>query len=189
MRLFWEHGYEATSLTQLRAAMGGISTASFYAAFGSKEALFREVLERYLAAYGQVTAPLKDSNVPPRLAIEQALRASARMQTDRNHPLGCLIVLSTITGSPENQHLQARLAAERQRNREGVQACITRAIAAGKLSDGIGIAALAAVFDTFLVGLSVQARDGVPLAVLEAGITDLMRVWDSLATSPTHTHD
>lgn len=42
MLLFWEYGYESTSLAQLRAGMGNISAASFYAAFESKEALFRE---------------------------------------------------------------------------------------------------------------------------------------------------
>jgi len=88
MRLFWEQGYEATSLAQLKGAMGGIAPASFYAAFKSKEALFREVLDRYLVTHGQVTAPLLDPAVPPRMAVEQSLRASARMQTDGAHPLG-----------------------------------------------------------------------------------------------------
>lgn len=47
MNLFWEHGFESTSLSQLRAAMRYISAASFYAAFDSKEALFREAVDRY----------------------------------------------------------------------------------------------------------------------------------------------
>ena len=40
MLLFWDHGFEATSISQLREAMGGISAGSFYTAFESKEALF-----------------------------------------------------------------------------------------------------------------------------------------------------
>ena len=47
LRLFWQQGYEATSISQLIDAMGGISTASFYATFYSKEALFREAVRRY----------------------------------------------------------------------------------------------------------------------------------------------
>ena len=171
MRLFWEQGYEATSLAQLKAAMGGIAPASFYAAFRSKEALFREVVDRYLATHGQVTAPLLDPAVPPRLAIERSLRASARMQTDGTHPLGCLVVLSTSTGSPENRHLQAVLAAERQRNRAGLRGD----------TDGAG---LAAVFDAFLAGLSIEARDEVSLPALDAGITELMRLWDAHTQPP-----
>jgi len=181
MSLFWEHGYEATSLTQLKAAMGGISAASFYAAFVSKEALFREVLGRYLATHGRVTAPLHDPALPPREAIEQALRGSARMQTDQTHPLGCLIVLATSICSPENGHLQALLEQERQRNRAGLLACVERAVAVGDLPHGTNVSALAAMFDTFLTGLTTQARDRVPLGVLDAAISELIRVWDSLA--------
>jgi len=180
MSLFWQHGYEATSLAQLKAAMGGISAASFYAAFASKEALFREVLVRYLATYGRVTGPLHDPVLPPREAIEQALRGSARMQTDPAHPLGCLVVLATSTCSPENGHLQALLAEERQHNRAGLLACVERAVAAGDLPHDTNAGALAAMFDTFLVGLTIQARDCVPLASLEAAVSGLMRVWDGL---------
>ncbi len=183
MSLFWEHGYEATSLAQLKAAMGGISAASFYAAFASKEALFREVLCRYLATHGRVTASLHNPALPPREAIEQALRGSARMQTDQAHPLGCLVVLATSTCSPENSHLQALLAEERQRNRAGLLACVERAIAAGDLPHGTDAGALAAMFDTFLAGLTIQARDRVPLASLEAAVSGLMRVWDGLAAA------
>lgn len=39
MELFWAQGYEGTTLADLRKAMGGITAPSFYAAFGSKEAL------------------------------------------------------------------------------------------------------------------------------------------------------
>lgn len=190
MRLFWEHGYEATSLAQLKAAMGGISAASFYAAFGSKEVLFREAVDRYLATHGQVMAPLADPAISPRTAVEQCLRASAHMQTDPAHPLGCLVVLSTGTCSPENRHLQAALAAERNRNRAGLHACVQRAIGTGELRPDTNALGLATVLDAFLTGLSVEARDRVPAASLDAAITELMRLWDEHAADearPAHT--
>ncbi len=183
MLLFWERGYEATSLTDLKAAMGGISTASFYAAFTSKEALFREVVDRYLATHGQVTASLRDGDYDPRTAIEHALRRSAEMQTTETHPPGCLVVLATRTCSPQNRHIQAVLTAERGRNRAGLRACVDRAVAVGDLPPDIDAAAVASLFDTVLVGLSTQARDGVPLATIDAAITNLMRVWDVLAAT------
>jgi TetR/AcrR family transcriptional regulator, copper-responsive repressor len=182
MRVFWQFGYEATSLAALKQAMGGISTASFYAAFGSKEGLFREATAHYLATHGQVTASLRDPSMAPREAIERALRRSARMQTDAGHPKGCLVVSSASTCAPENGHIQALLAEERARNRLALQACVQRAIATGDLPADTDVAGLAATFETFLVGLSSQARDGVPPAVLEDAISKIMGVWDACAT-------
>ena len=164
--------------------MGGISTASFYAAFGSKEALFREVVVRYLDTHGRVTAALKDPAWPSRAAIEQTLRASARMQVGDAHPQGCLVVLSASACAAETRPIQVVLAAERRRNRAGLLACVARAVAAGELRDGTDAMALATMFESFLLGLSTQARDGVPLAALEAAVTQLMSVWDALAIPP-----
>src|SRR2546430_2244573 len=44
--VFWRHGYEATSVSDLTAAMN-INPPSLYAAFGDKEKLFLEAVERY----------------------------------------------------------------------------------------------------------------------------------------------
>ncbi|MDZ4191500.1 MAG: TetR/AcrR family transcriptional regulator, partial [Pseudomonas sp.] len=55
MLLFWKYGYDATSLSRLKEAIGGgITAPSFYAAFGSKQGLFKEVVERYMETHGRV---------------------------------------------------------------------------------------------------------------------------------------
>lgn len=41
---------------------------------------------RYLRSHGRVLGSLKDASLPLRQAIERALRLSARMQTDPEHP-------------------------------------------------------------------------------------------------------
>src|ERR1700712_982668 len=46
MHVFWERGYEAASIADLTAAMG-ITPPSLYTAFGDKERLFLEAIERY----------------------------------------------------------------------------------------------------------------------------------------------
>jgi len=184
MLLFWQHGYEATSLSLLKTGIGGgITAPSFYAAFGSKEALFREVVERYVATYGQVNASLWDDRLPPRQAVERALRRSARMQTERSHPKGCLLVLSASTCSPEHGAVQKLLARQRARTREGFQRCVQRAVDTGELPADTDVCAFAASFHSFLLGLSMQARDGVPGTVLDAAVTEILRSWDARAAS------
>ena len=178
MLLFWDHGYEATSLAQLRTAMGNISTASFYAAFGSKHILYEEAVRRYTDTYGQVTAPLHDPALAPRDAVEQTLRLSAWMQTDPAHPAGCLLVLSLDTCSPESRELLSSARIERDRSRRGFQAVLRRAKQLGDLEADAPLEALATLFDGCLLGLSIQARDGVSRRRLQAAIGALMTVWD-----------
>lgn len=178
MTLFWAQGYEPTSLNQLKACMGDISPASFYAAFGSKEALFREVFEHYLETHGRAIAILRDETLPPRQAIELALRRSARMQTEPTHPPGCLTILGASNCSPENKHIEGILATERARNREAIKACVARAIASGELSSSTDADALTTTFDTFLLGIALEAKDGASAGRLETAISLLMQLWD-----------
>ncbi|WP_440064280.1 TetR/AcrR family transcriptional regulator [Pseudomonas syringae] len=184
LHLFWEHGYDATSLSQLKATIGGgITAPSFYAAFGSKQALFNEVMEHYLDTYGRVTDSLFDTALPPRDAIELTLRRSAKMQCEPGHPTGCLVALGLMSAcSDESKAISEPLARARDLNRAGIVACIQRAVAAGELPATVIPETLAAVFDSFLLGLSTLARDGVPHATLDAAVTQVMRLWDSLGS-------
>ncbi|MCR4539077.1 TetR/AcrR family transcriptional regulator [Pseudomonas sp. 18.1.10] len=184
MHLFWQHGYDATSLAQLKAGLGGgISAPSFYAAFGSKEALFDECVQRYLATYAQVTECLWDETLLPRQAIETALRQSARMQCEDGHPKGCMVALGVMSApSPENARVADALTQSRVRTRAGIVACVERAIRAGQLPAMPSGAAMAAVFDSFLQGVSILARDNVPHAVIDAAITQLLLTWDVAAS-------
>ena len=179
MRLFWRQGYESTSLDQLKKAMGGLSAASFYGAFGSKERLFREALKQYLGTHGRVTAPLHDDALRPREALEAVLRRSARMQTEADLPGGCMVVLSAANMSPGNAHLQALVAMERGRTRDGIRRRVAQAIKSGELHPGTDVEGLAMLADALLVGMSVQSRDGVTGAAIDAAVSTLLRLWDA----------
>ena len=185
LHLFWQHGYDATSLAQLKAGLGGgISAPSFYAAFGSKEALFEECVQRYLSTYAQVTECLWDVSLPPRQAIETALRQSVRMQCEDGHPKGCMVALGVMSApSPENARVANALTQSRLRTRAGIVACVERAVREGQLPETTEAAVMATVFDSFLQGVSILARDNVPHAILDAAISQLLMTWDAAASS------
>lgn len=192
MHLFWEHGYDATSLSQLKANIGGgITAPSFYAAFGSKQALFNEVMERYLNTHGRVTDSLFDTTLSPRESIELTLRRSAKMQCEPDHPKGCLVALGLLSAcTDESKIISQPLAQARASNRAGIMACIERAIAAGELPATVVPDALATVFDSFLLGISVLARDGEPFEKIDKAITQIMTLWDaSRISSPALAND
>lgn len=180
MHLFWENGYDSTSLAMLKASIGrGITAPSFYAAFGSKEALFNEAVNCYLKTHAQVTEPLWDSEQPARQALETALTNSARMQYGPEHPRGCMVALSAMFTCPaENRHILQPLEASRRRTREGIMHCVKRGISSGELADNEDTLSLAVSFDSFLLGISTLARDDVPLASVERAIIHIMKLWD-----------
>ncbi|WP_445178021.1 TetR/AcrR family transcriptional regulator [Pseudomonas sp. McL0111] len=184
LHLFWQHGYDATSLAQLKAQLGGgISAPSFYAAFGSKEALFDECVQRYLATFAQVTECLWDDSLPPRHAVETALRQSARMQCEDGHPKGCMVTLGLMSApSPESTRVVEALTQSRARTRAGILACVERGIGTGELPSSIHAPAMAAVFDSFLQGVSILARDNIQHAVIDAAISQILLTWDIAAS-------
>lgn len=181
MLLFWRYGYEATSLSRLKAAIGGgITAPSFYAAFGSKEALFKEVVARYMETHGRVNDPLFDETLAPREAISSALSRSARMQCDEHLPKGCLVALGTLGSyADEDSSIPLPLREARARIRAGLLACVRRGIDGGDLAAGTEAPALATLFEGLLLGISPMARDGVALPVIEGAIALALTLWDA----------
>jgi TetR/AcrR family transcriptional repressor for divergent bdcA len=177
LTLFWRQGYEPTSLNQLKEVMGGISPTSFYAAFGSKEQLFEEVVELYRSTEGRVTDILFDEKISPRLAIERCLRQSAKMQTDPSHPLGCLVVSGASNCGSSGEKVGQLLKSIRRKNNEAIRSQIRRAVASGDLPGRTDIDGLTEMFGTFLVGISTAARDGTNRADLDRSIDHIMGLW------------
>src|SRR3954465_7012401 len=104
MLVFWEHGYEGTSLSNLTDAMG-ISTTSMYAAFGNKEELFRKALERYTdgpSAY--LPRALEE---PTALGVATAILAGTIRTTTRPaQPNGCLGVQGALAASDSGRDVR-----------------------------------------------------------------------------------
>src|ERR1041385_8504455 len=90
MELFWAQGYETTTLADLQKAMGGITAPSFYAAFGSKEALFREAVELYKQTQGAPVVQAMAAGPTARASIEAMLRAAVESVCGHGKPRGCL---------------------------------------------------------------------------------------------------
>jgi AcrR family transcriptional regulator len=190
MHLFWQNGFDATSLSQLKAELG-ISAPSFYAAFGSKECLFQETVELYLTSHGTVLDCLWDPRLSPRVALELALRGSARMQGEAGHPTGCMVALGvTSAGMPAKESVTAALTAARAHNRVGILACVQRGVDVGELDPATEVTAMADVFESFLLGLSTLARDGVTQEAMDRSVTQVLRLWPARADEPgRETHE
>jgi AcrR family transcriptional regulator len=178
--LFWERGYEGTSLNDLAAAMG-IASASIYACFGTKEELFRQVMALYGATSGErPRRPLREQP-STRAAIHAMLRATADEITRSDAPHYCMLILAAPTGAVENHAVREFLADIRRDMFTTVRDRLVRGVADGDLTTPpAGLDAVARYYTTVVQGMSVQARDGATRAELEAVITCGMAAWDTL---------
>lgn len=177
MFLFWNYGYESTSLSQLKEKMGNISSPSFYTAFKSKENLFIEASQYYVDTYFKVTEPLWNESLSTKEAIEKTLIQSLNMQYDKDHPLGCMVSLNTVmVRLEENQHVIEILKKSRFKTYQGFVHCIQRGINSGELISSIDSIGLATIFDSFLIGMSSLARDDIDKKVVEDAISQLLTV-------------
>src|SRR6202012_277784 len=114
--LFWRNGYERTSLADLTAAIG-ITPPSFYFAFGSKEGLFRKVLDHYRASRLSYAEEALDRPTA-REAAEQMLLRLAELFTDPSRPPGCLAVNCSLASGGPGAPMQEELTQLRRARRE-----------------------------------------------------------------------
>ncbi|PRD42605.1 TetR family transcriptional regulator [Phyllobacterium phragmitis] len=178
-RLFWEKGYEATSVSELTEVMG-IGSPSLYAAFGSKEALYGEALRYYVDTYeGLVWAKFHAADTA-RAAVEGYLMDSAAALTGSiaDIPLGCMVTLSSV-GSEGHSELGQRVRAQRAVTLHHLETRLTRAVEEGEIPPATDVHALARFVQTVQNGMSILARDEVSRAELESVAQVAMLGWDA----------
>jgi TetR/AcrR family transcriptional regulator, copper-responsive repressor len=175
---FWRQGFEGTSTTQLTAAMG-ISQPSLYAAFGSKEQLYREAVSLYVKRHGQFLSMAFSAHGSAREAISQALLLAARQYCDSTHAPGCMIASAGLQGGADHAVLFSEMAELRFNGQRAIHARLEQARLDGELAADTDTAAFAAYFAMVIQGMAVQAIDGAKAAALEAMATLAMKAWPS----------
>jgi len=184
--LFWERGYEGTSLSDLAHATG-IASASIYACFGSKQDLFRKVMALYGTTSGEPPRRALREQPTARAAIHEMLRATADQITGPDTPHYCMLILAAPTGAVENHPIREFLADGRRGQLSAIRDRLARGVTDGDLTaPAAGLDAIARYYTTVVQGLSIQARDGATRAELEAVITCAMAAWDTFPSAPAH---
>ena len=176
MHVFWERGYEAASISDLTAAMG-ITAPSLYTAFGDKERLFLEAIERYALGPGSAGPRALKEEPTARGAIERWLQEAAHELTRPCHPKGCMVVMATTNCSVAAEHVQTALTKRRATAIASIRARIQSGIDSGELPADTDAKALSNFYATVYQGMSMQAKDGATRANLLATVDTAMRAW------------
>ena len=129
--LFWQKGYVATSMEDIKAATG-INESSLYNTFGSKKELFVEALNSYAERVRKNIAglPAKDR---PAESIRILLRQVASQATQRDLAVGCMLMNSALELGPEHQDVVDFVAGEYARVEDWMRRTIERAQSKGEI--------------------------------------------------------
>jgi AcrR family transcriptional regulator len=148
VRVFWRHGYAATSINELTEATG-LSRSSLYQRFRDKDGLFREALAAYTA---RVLRRMNSAQADTARRRMEALLRAFLPDASAPRPNGCLIARSCAE--------MAELSAEGQAAARNSEEC-QRNVVLEILRDGAAKAELAPDAD-------VEALAWLYLGVLQA---------------------
>lgn len=186
MDVFWTRGYDGASLEGLQKAMGNISPPSFYAAFGSKKALFREVVNLYRTSVGErIARALMVS--PVRDGIEGMMRAAVETFLENPKAPGCVIVLSALNSTRTSKEVHGFLRDMRCEGNELIRMRLGQAVADGELPSSLPLDEIADFYTTFMHGLAVRARDGATKPQMFAAVNRAMAAWPELSRAKANT--
>ena len=179
MRMFWRHGYRATTTRHLERALG-IGQSSIAHAFGSKERLLDGALARYEARLErELLGPLRDGG-EGLVAVDAFLSGLADWLT-ADGTRGCLIGRMLAEADPPQAVVAPHLDAYRVALREALGAALGRAAAAGEIGSGQVASRVDLLVGTVLgCNLAVQAGFGADeVRALIGGARAEVGRWDA----------
>ncbi len=182
LQLFWEQGFQGTSLQDLEQRTG-LSRTSLYNSFGAKRELFARALERYQSSLAErMLAPL-EQGVEGTADLHAFIDAVARQLDDPVAPAGCLMVNSMTEFGGADREVVRAAGGYLARFRRAITAALERAVARGEIA-GQGTEAKANLLLGIVLAVNVTARAGVgrgEIAALVDAAHAQLRAWSSLA--------
>jgi AcrR family transcriptional regulator len=164
MLLFWERGYEGTSMADLTQAMG-LNPSSIYAAFGDKHALFQLAVKRYMEMRAQYAG--KALEEPTLKKVVRALfDNTVAFLTTPGHPPTCMTLAGAVGCSLDASPARDLMTEIRKQNQVALRQRLLKARKSGELSREIDVDDYTRYLSTIMAGLSIQAANGSTKAEL-----------------------
>jgi AcrR family transcriptional regulator len=178
MLAFWRKGFAATSMNDLCDAMN-VRSPSLYAAFGSKEALYLEAIQRYVEMFGPPVWDGLAEGATARAGVENLLLAASETLPESHvTPGGCMAALAAVcdewpAGIAQVVRKIRMIMLGRLRSR------LEAGVANSELPTTTDIDALSRFYFSVYQGMAVQARDGADAAELKGLVAAAMSAWPS----------
>lgn len=158
-RVFWQRGYDATSLDDLLAAMD-ISKSSLYQAFGGKSELFQRCLVNYRDTFADKMRTALDESPSGLAYIEAILSGVAEGTAAQMGRAGCLLINTASEFGQRDARIATLVTKSLERFEDLFYAAVCRAQAEGDIPKNAEARSLALFLATNLGGLKGMARAG-----------------------------
>ena len=165
MRLFWESGYEATSIQELVEATG-VQRQSLYDTFGSKHEMFLQSLMRYQALQGHHVSDLKKQHPKGGLPLIRAIIESCASETVCD-ARGCFAVNCAAELGTSDEAVAERVRIGRDGMEQLFERCLMQAKDARELKSSSSVSALAQFLVNAYFGLRILAKTKPTQAMID----------------------
>jgi TetR/AcrR family transcriptional repressor of nem operon len=155
MELFWEQGYEKTSLNDLVKYMG-IHRRSLYDTFGDKHTLFLNAID----CFGEFIKTRLESEISHTETAKQAIQCIFDFMIDGNgdRPLGCLFINSATEMAPSDKEIEEKVQEAFKQTERLLADLIRKGQQTGEFGCEYDAEVLAENLHNTLIGIRVLAR-------------------------------
>jgi len=181
VKVFWEKGYEATSMQDLIDAMG-IQRGSLYSTFGSKQQLFLTSLKRYSVTVVASLLAILDSKPSAIASIELFFSQLVEHLLTSGELRSCLVTNSAIERGLRDEETRKLVLQLLKALDNGFYKALLRAKESGELSSEFDLGILSSYLTSSMQGLLVVGKVCSEREVLEG----INRVSLSILTSQSN---
>jgi TetR/AcrR family transcriptional repressor of nem operon len=173
MQLFWDRGYEGTSLADLEAHLG-LGRQSLYNTFGDKQALYLKALDRFRRNTGQAALERFDAPAAGLDAIRSFFRFAVESLTAPGPRRGCMVTNAVAERGSEDADVLLQCNCAREELARAFRRALTQAKAGGEVSPELDVEAAATLLVVQNYGLNVLAKAGATRGELSAAVEALL---------------
>ena len=176
MGVFWNKGYEGTSLADLLEATG-LSKSSLYATFGDKRDLFLAAFDCYRAERTRELHLVLD-NGKARKSIETFFRKIIEDARATTFSHGCMSTNQAVELAPHDPDVRRRVETDFQVIEDAFARTIQRGQVEGSIKSSVSPRNLARLLVVAFPGFQVMVRAGANAARLDDALATLLSNLD-----------
>jgi TetR/AcrR family transcriptional regulator, transcriptional repressor for nem operon len=181
MRLFWQKGYQETSMADL-VRHSGVQRYGLYETFGGKQELFQRSLDLYLSTIiAQRFVLFEGKEVEPSLvAIKQFFRQFIELLDHPSSFFGCLIINTAVEVESHDEAVASIVQQYFDRLRRGFDRALRSAKQNGEIAASTDISQVTEFLVGSVLGLTIYARLPVPRKDVQAFIRGVLTTLEHL---------